>query len=306
MYERLTDRARKVMHLSVKEADRFNHEYIGTEHILLGLVREGSGVAATVLKNLGVGLHGIRLKVQETVVSGPSMVTVGRLPQTPRAKKVIEYAIEEAHSLGHVCVGTEHILIGLLREDYGVAAQILMNLGLRLDQVRAETQCVLSQPHEWGRQQFTGMPPLQPIARRVETPIRQPDACPKCGNPEIIRVSWHRASISDQDMEDFKARKLLLGSISETDGPSWVCLRCSPRWSEVHDLAMQDWELQVAKETAIAAMKYDAAARHRDAQVDLRRQLRQLVHKLVKENWIDPNFDGPWKEQENRSWNNLN
>ena len=176
-----------------------------------------------------------------------------------------------------------NIFVGLLREDYGVAAQILMNFGLRLDQVRAETKCVLSQSHEWGRQQFAGLPPLQPIARRVEAPIDFPEVCPKCGNTDIIRVLWHRVSISDQDMADFKARKLLLGSVSEMDGPSWVCLQCSPRWSEVHDLAMQDWELQVAKEKAIAAMEFDAAARHRDTQVDLRRRSWQLVQELGKE-----------------------
>lgn len=283
MYERFTDCARKVMQLSIKEADRFNHEYIGTEHILLGLVREGSGVAATVLKNLGIHLHDIRLSVEKLVVHGSDTVTIGKLPETPAAKRVIEYAIEEARSLGDVCVGTEHILIGLLREDYGVAAQILMNLGLRLDQVRAEVKRVLSQPHDWGRQQFTGLPPLQPIAERVKIPVDLPKACPKCGNSNIVRVLWHRVSLSDQDMEEFKAKKAILGSVSEVKGPPWVCQLCSPRWSEVHDLAMQDWELQIAKEKAIAAMEFDAAAQHRDTQVDLRRQLWQLVQELVKE-----------------------
>jgi hypothetical protein len=138
MYERFTDRARKVMQLTNQEAQRFNHEYIGTEHILLGLVREGSGVAANVLKNLDVDLRKIRLEVEKLLQSGPDMVTMGKLPQTPRAKKVIEYAIEEARNLGHDYVGTEHILLGLLREDMGVAAQILMNLGLRLENVRVE------------------------------------------------------------------------------------------------------------------------------------------------------------------------
>ncbi len=138
MFERFTDRARKVMALANQEAQRFNHEYIGTEHILLGLVKEGSGVGANVLKNLDVDLRKVRLEVEKLVKSGPDMVTMGKLPQTPRAKKVIEYAIEEARSLNHNYVGTEHLLLGLLREHEGVAAQVLMNLGLKLEEVREE------------------------------------------------------------------------------------------------------------------------------------------------------------------------
>ncbi|TDJ58544.1 MAG: ATP-dependent Clp protease ATP-binding subunit [Planctomycetota bacterium] len=138
MFERLTDRARKVMALANQEAQRFNHEYIGTEHILLGLVKEGSGVGANVLKNLDIDLRKVRLEVEKLVKSGPDMVTMGKLPQTPRAKKVIEYAIEEARNLNHNYVGTEHLLLGLLREHDGVAAQVLMNLGLKLEEVREE------------------------------------------------------------------------------------------------------------------------------------------------------------------------
>jgi len=143
MYERFTDRARKVMQLANQEAQRFNHEYIGTEHILLGLVKEGSGVAANVLKNLEVDLRKIRLEVEKIVQSGPDMVTMGKLPQTPRAKKVIEYAMEEARNLNHNYVGTEHLLLGLLREQEGVAAQVLMNLGLKLEDVRDEVLTLL-------------------------------------------------------------------------------------------------------------------------------------------------------------------
>ena len=140
MYERFTDRARKVMQLANQEAQRFNHEYIGTEHILLGLVKEGSGVAANVLKNLEVDLRKIRLEVERIVQpgAGGDQVVMGRLPHTPRAKKVIEYSIEEARNLNHNYVGTEHLLLGLLREQEGVAAQVLMNLGLKLEDVREE------------------------------------------------------------------------------------------------------------------------------------------------------------------------
>jgi ATP-dependent Clp protease ATP-binding subunit ClpC len=140
MYERFTDRARKVMQLANQEAQRFNHEYIGTEHVLLGLVKEGSGVAANVLKNLDIDLRKIRLEVEKIVQHGPGgeQVVMGRLPHTPRAKKVIEYSIEEARNLNHNYVGTEHLLLGLLREQEGVAAQVLMNLGLKLEDVREE------------------------------------------------------------------------------------------------------------------------------------------------------------------------
>ncbi len=150
MYERFTDRARKVMQLANQEAQRFNHEYIGTEHMLLGLVKEGTGVAANVLKNLDVDLRKIRLEVEKLVQSGPEMITMGKLPQTPRAKKVIEYSMEEARQLAHNFVGTEHILLGLLREQEGVAAQVLMNLGMKLEDVREEVLNLLGNGLEGG------------------------------------------------------------------------------------------------------------------------------------------------------------
>jgi hypothetical protein len=139
MYEQFTDRARKVMQSANQEAQQFNHEYIGTEHVLLGLIKEGSGVAANVLKNLDVDLRKIRLEVKKLVQRGHEMVTMGKLPQTPRAKKVIEYSLEEARNLNHNYVGTEHILLGLLREHDAIAGQVLLNLGLNLDRVREET-----------------------------------------------------------------------------------------------------------------------------------------------------------------------
>jgi len=150
MYERFTDRARKVMQLANQEAQRFNHEYVGTEHLLLGLVKEGSGVAANVLKNLDVDLRKIRVEVEKIVQAGPDIVAMGKLPQTPRAKKVIEYAIEEARNLNHNYVGTEHLLLGLLREQEGVAAQVLMNLNLKLEEVREEVLNLLGHGMEGG------------------------------------------------------------------------------------------------------------------------------------------------------------
>ena len=143
MFERFTERARKVMALANQEAQRFNHEFVGTEHVLLGLVKEGSGVGANVLKNLGVDLHKVRMEVEKIVKPGPDMVTMGKLPQTPKTKKVIEFSIEEARHLNHNYVGTEHLLLGLLREPDGVAAQVLMNLNLKLDEVRDEELTLL-------------------------------------------------------------------------------------------------------------------------------------------------------------------
>jgi len=150
MYERFTDRARKVMQLANQEAQRFNHEHIGTEHVLLGLVKEGSGVAANVLKNLDVDLRKIRQEVEKIVQTGSDVPTPGKLSQTPRAKKVIEYAMEEARNLNHNYVGTEHILLGLLREQEGVAAQVLINLGLKLEEVREEVLNLLGHGIEGG------------------------------------------------------------------------------------------------------------------------------------------------------------
>ena len=115
MFDRFTDRARKVMGLARQEAQRLNHEYIGTEHILLGLVQEGSGVAANVLKNLDIDLRKVRQEVEKLVKTGPSMVTMGQLPFTPRAKKVLELALEEASNLGHNYIGTEPL--GDYRDD---------------------------------------------------------------------------------------------------------------------------------------------------------------------------------------------
>jgi ATP-dependent Clp protease ATP-binding subunit ClpC len=143
MYERFTDRARKVMQLANAEAKRFRHPYIGTEHILLGIVQEGSGVAANALKNLDVDLLKIRAETEKVLQSGPNVVTWAKLPQTPRAKRVIELAMEEGRNLGHNYVGTEHVLLGLIREEEGVAAQVLKNLGLKLADVRQEVMNLL-------------------------------------------------------------------------------------------------------------------------------------------------------------------
>jgi len=143
MYERFSDQARKVMQLASLEAQRFNHGHIGTEHILLGLVKEGTGVAAHVLNNLDVNPRTICLEVEKIVGTGPDLATTGPLPQTSRAKKVIEYAIEEARSFNHNDVDSVHLLVGLLREPDGVAGRVLRNLGLKLEDVREEMLALL-------------------------------------------------------------------------------------------------------------------------------------------------------------------
>ena len=143
MFNRFTERARKVILLAKEEAKRFNHDYIGTEHILLGLIREGEGVAAAVLQNLGLSSDQIRLEVEKLVQLGPSTIVSGDIPFTPKAKKVIELAMDEARNLGHNYIGTEHLLLGLIREGEGIAAQVLVNLGLDLGKVRQEVMELL-------------------------------------------------------------------------------------------------------------------------------------------------------------------
>lgn len=138
MFDRFTERARKVIILAKEEAKRFNHDYIGTEHILLGLIKEGESVAAAVLQNLGLSLDTIRLEVEKLVQFGPSTIVSGDIPFTPKAKKVIELAMDEARRLGHNYIGTEHLLLGLIKEGEGVASHVLMNLGLNLSKVRSE------------------------------------------------------------------------------------------------------------------------------------------------------------------------
>ena len=143
-FDKFTERARRVLTLAQEEAHRFNHNYIGTEHILLGLVREGDGVAAKVLSNLGVELNKVRSAVEFIIGRGDRTV-LGEIGLTPRAKKVIELAVDEARRLGHSYIGTEHLLLGLVREGEGIAAGVLESLGVNIERVRAETSRILSQ-----------------------------------------------------------------------------------------------------------------------------------------------------------------
>ena len=143
MFNRFTERARKVLVLAKEEARRFNHDYIGTEHILLGLIREGEGVACAVLQNLGIDLERLKLEVEKMITPGGISSTLGDIPFTPRAKKALELSAEEARSLGHNYIGTEHILLGLLREEEGLASQVLFSLGIDIAKVREEISNIL-------------------------------------------------------------------------------------------------------------------------------------------------------------------
>ncbi len=159
MFDKFTDRARKIIALAQKEAERFKHDYIGTEHILLGLVKEGSGVAVTALNNLSVDVDKVRNEIEKMVVTQQKDGPPTPLPFTPPAKKVLELASEEARSLGHPYIGTEHILLGLLREQESMAAQVLVNLDVKLEDVRAEILDLLGATDPTG---FIGAAPSGP------------------------------------------------------------------------------------------------------------------------------------------------
>src|ERR1700689_1341951 len=137
MFERFTDRARRVVVLAQEEARMLNHNYIGTEHILLGLIHEGEGVAAKALKSLGISLDAVRQQVEEIIGLGQQAPS-GHIPFTPRTKKVLELALRESQQLGHNCIGTEHILLALILEGDGVAAQVLVMLGTDQNRVRRQ------------------------------------------------------------------------------------------------------------------------------------------------------------------------
>ncbi|MDD5561791.1 MAG: ATP-dependent Clp protease ATP-binding subunit [Candidatus Omnitrophica bacterium] len=177
MFNRFTERARKVIILAKEEARRFNHDYIGTEHILLGLVREGEGVAAAVLQKLEVSLENIRLEIEKLVQPGPTTQIIGDIPFTPRAKKALELAAEEARSLGHNYIGTEHLLLGLIREGEGIASQVLLNLGMDLNSVRNEVMGLLGSAlpgmNQPGQQAKTKTPALDAFGRDLTALARE-------------------------------------------------------------------------------------------------------------------------------------
>ncbi|MBK6661895.1 MAG: ATP-dependent Clp protease ATP-binding subunit [Thermoflexaceae bacterium] len=191
-FDKFTERARRVLTLAQEEAHRFNHNYIGTEHILLGLVREGDGVAAKVLGNLGVELNKVRSAVEFIIGRGDRTV-LGEIGLTPRAKKVIELAVDEARRLTHSYIGTEHLLLGLVREGEGIAAGVLESLGVNLERVRAETTRILSQSSPQaataGARQATRTPTVDQLGIDLTQAARNAQLDPVIGRSnELERV----------------------------------------------------------------------------------------------------------------------
>jgi ATP-dependent Clp protease ATP-binding subunit ClpC len=192
MHDKFTERVRKVMYLSREEAARLQHDYIGTEHLLLGVIREGEGIAATVLNNLGLDLDAIRQAVENVVSPSGNTLTIGEIPFTPRAKRVLELAVDEARQLGHNYVGTEHLLLGLIREGEGVAARVLVELGLDRKKVREETLKLLGGTPPSGqpeREEKMETPALNQFGRDLTQMARDGKLDPIIGREaEIERV----------------------------------------------------------------------------------------------------------------------
>jgi len=190
MFNRFTERARRVILLAREEAKRLDHDYLGTEHLLLGLIREGEGVAALALQNLGIDLEQVRQEVEKAVGKGGGSLFLGQIPFTPRAKKVLELAVTEARNLGHNYIGTEHLLLGLIREGEGVAAQILTNLGADLEKVREEVVDLLGEKISVEKTpQPTNTPTLDRYGRDLTELARNGELDPVIGRErEIERV----------------------------------------------------------------------------------------------------------------------
>jgi ATP-dependent Clp protease ATP-binding subunit ClpC len=191
MFERFTDRARRVVVLAQEEARMLNHDHIGTEHILLGLIHEGEGVACRALRSLGVSLEAVRGRVQETVGEGTSAPT-GHITFTPRAKKVLELSLKECQQLGHHYIGTEHILLGLIREG-GVGAKTLNAMGISLDGVRQQVIQILG-----GEPGAVRLETMQP---HVEQGPQHP-RCPRCNVSLEDALAFRTLSVKQQDGDE--------------------------------------------------------------------------------------------------------
>jgi ATP-dependent Clp protease ATP-binding subunit ClpA len=198
VYEPFSDDARRVMQLANREAQRLNHEYIGTEHLLLGILKERPCGGARVLKQLRLDLDKLQQKVEQIIVRGTDATPLGRLPETPRAKKVVEYAILEARNLGHHEVGSEHLLLGLFREEEGVAGVVLRYQGLQLEELRNEVRgyCQAEQV----RRPKPEPAPLSSLPPEVQDKIRELDS-------QIEQLN--REKVAAVDGSDFEKAALL-------------------------------------------------------------------------------------------------
>lgn len=240
-FDRFTERARKVLSLAQEEAQRFQHNYIGTEHILLGLIREGEGVAARVLESLGVELYKVRQAV-EFIIGRGDRIVLGEIGLTPRAKKVIELAVDEARRLNHHYIGTEHLLLGLVREGEGIAAGVLASFGIHLEQVRKSTLIVLNQSGKasmrvtpdtvseaaGGSASSTGDNPLQENASGMSTTTPLPPTSSSSGTsrPDFSKLTERARKVlalAQEEAQRFQhnyigTEHLLLGLVREGDG----------------------------------------------------------------------------------------
>jgi ATP-dependent Clp protease ATP-binding subunit ClpC len=202
VFERFSDRARQVLVLAQEEARLLNHSFIGTEHLLLGLVREGGGVGARALTSLGISLEGVRAQVEETIGRGES-VPDGAPPFTPRAKKVLELSLREALQMHHSYIGTEHILLGLVREGEGVAATVLVSLGANSGLVRAEVLQLMSGET---RGAVAGSSVL---AEKVGVSVALEPCCPRCRTAVNDAARFRRLAVAS-DSEDADRVSLLV------------------------------------------------------------------------------------------------
>jgi ATP-dependent Clp protease ATP-binding subunit ClpC len=205
-----TERVRKVLAMAREEAARLHHEYVGTEHMLLGLVREGEGVAATALQNLDVELDDIQEKIEEMVKKGNSMVATGPdLPYTSVAKKVLELSMDEARALHHAYVGTEHLLLGLIREERSVAAQVLAGFGVTLDAARAGVLSILGTEMPSASAPMARESALRSTAPRLNFPVSGPTYMAA----SIIEALMHDAGVAETFAAQGVDAKMLIAAL---------------------------------------------------------------------------------------------
>ena len=220
MFERFTDRAKQVVVLAQTQASLLNHNYIGTEHLLLGLIEEGEGVAAQTLERLNISLELARAEVEEMIGRGGAPAA-GHIPFTPRAKKVLELSLREALQLGHNHIGTEHLLLGLIREGEGVAAQVLVKLGADLDRVRAQVLELLEvdepAPARYWRRARGASPTVDPPS---DDPIVLGPTCPNCKRLLEDFAAVRRLNVADEGGEDVEIRVIYCRSCGRTLGTS--------------------------------------------------------------------------------------
>jgi Clp amino terminal domain, pathogenicity island component len=241
-FDKFTERARRVLTLAQEEARSFNHNYIGTEHLLLGLIREGGGVAAKVLRSLGVELDTVRSQVEFIIGRGERMI-VGEIGLAPRAKKVIELAVDEARRLGHHYIGTEHLLLGLVREGEGIAAGVLQSLGVNLEKVRTQTVQALSQSNVLSQGQPSG-------ATMEQEPQRGPESVRGVAGWWRARWDYLVAQVEYPQWDELAAppehpRPEAVGVIKRFLGPdeAYADLHGTPVHEALNVLGAEGWEL---------------------------------------------------------------